>query len=159
MESIRTNASFKPIRVSNPIIFLSQKTHSFTACYQEKKQTKSDECRALGSISLMSVNTYPTSTSLPQCALYDFSIWISPIHPVRAITYQIEKTIIRVWTFISQRRRAVRQMIYEKELLLMDKYPDLLFDFNVVQLNSNTETFIPQDLQGNLIYYNNMNGN
>lgn len=50
-------------------------------------------------------------------------------------------------------------MIYEKELLLMDKYPDLLFDFNVVQLNSNTETFIPQDLQGNLIYYNNMNGN
>lgn len=159
MESIRTNTSFMPIRISNPVIFSSQQTNSFTSCYQVKEHIKTEECHAVGSMPLISVRTYPSADSLPQYALYDYSIGISHIHSVRAITYQIEKTIIHVWTFISQRSRAVRQMIYEIELLLMDKYPDLLFDFNTIHLSSNTEAFIPQDLKGNLIYYSNMNGN
>jgi hypothetical protein len=159
MESMRTNTSFKPFSVSNPVIFLSQQTNSFTSFYQVKEHIKAAECQAFGSMPLISVRTYPVAASLPQYALYNFSIGISPICSVRAITYQIEKTIIHVWTFISQRSRVVRQMIYEKELLLMDKYPDLLFDFNTVHLSSNTEAFIPQDLKGNLIYYSNMNGN
>lgn len=103
--------------------------------------------------------TFVTSEQTPQHAVYAFSHSISVIPEVKAVTFQIEDEIIRLWTFISKRDKTVRKSIYMKELDLMDTYSGMVFDFNVVSVRSFSEPFIPQNLHGSLSFYRNINGN
>ena len=42
-----------------------------------------------------------------------------------------DRNVIHVWTSLSRDTREVRYRVYEKEELLMAKFPDDLFDFHV----------------------------
>lgn len=104
------------------------------------------------------VLTFHGTEQSPQHAVCCFSHNIINISEVKAVTFQIENDVIRVWTFISKRDKAVRKAIYMKELDLMDDYPNMVFDFNVVSIRSFSEPFIPQNLHGSLSFYRNING-
>ncbi len=60
---------------------------------------------------------------MTQKPVYHFSHSISVIPEVKAVTFQMESGIIRVWTFILKRDKKIRKSIYMKELDLMDEYP------------------------------------
>jgi len=104
------------------------------------------------------VFTFYGAEQSPEHAVYDFSRNTINISEVKAVTFQIENDVIRIWTFISKRDKAVRKAIYMKELDLMDDYPNMIFDFNVVAIRDFSEPFIPQNLHGSLCFYRNING-
>ncbi len=95
----------------------------------------------------------------PENAVCDFSDSVSAIPEVMAITYQMEDDAILVWTFISRRDKAVRALVYEMELNLMERYPALLFDFHVLSKENLLEPFIPQNLPGSVTFYKSADGN
>jgi hypothetical protein len=105
-------------------------------------------------VEIEAVHQPPLDESLTNKALYEFSKKILTEKEVMAVTYETEKGIIRIWTFIEKRDKKVRRSIYTQELNLMETFPNLIFDFNVVSLErSKTKPFIPIDLQGHLIFY------
>lgn len=97
----------------------------------------------------------PDRERTPKHAVYDFSVEVSKIREVKAISYQVENGIIRVWTFIPRRERSIQRLIYNKEMQLMLKYPELIFDFNVICFKSLSERFIPDDMYGGLSFFRN----
>lgn len=119
-----------------------------------------DEKRAIRSVGPYEYYTFTfeSTEQTPRHAVYHFSRSVIAISEVKAVTFQVEDNIIRVWTFIARRDKMVRKAIYEKELCLMDSYPNMIFDFNVVSIRSLSEPFIPQNLHGFLSFYRNING-
>jgi len=103
-------------------------------------------------------NSFPKPEISPKFALYTFSMAVSDIPEVTAVTYQIEQETIRVWTFIPKRDKAIRRSIYEEEFALMDNYPNMIFDFNVVSLEDFASSFIYQDSHGYLVFYRELGG-
>lgn len=109
---------------------------------------------SVAKVEIEAVHQPPLGESLTNKALYEFSKKILIEKEVGAVTYETEKGIIRIWTFIGKRDKKVRRSIYTQELNLMENFPNLIFDFNVVSLErSKTKPFIPVDLQGHLIFY------
>ncbi len=155
----KTQASGKIIRSYSPTIFLSHHG-SFSSSPDLLANKKPSSCIEVGTGLSMSIYIYNLSEIIqtPEHSLYDFSVGVSKIEEVKAVTYQTEHNIIRVWTFIEKRDKNIRKSVYEKELELMEKYNNLIFDFNVVVLNYG-EPLIPQDLQGSITYYKGSNGN
>lgn len=100
------------------------------------------------------VNQTPLDGSVINHALYEFAKKIAMIKEVIALTYEREKEVVRIWTFIEKRDKQVRRNIYNRELELMDAFPTFTFDFNVVSLERlRTKPLIPDDLQGYLVFY------
>lgn len=110
----------------------------------------------LGMGALLDIRQVPLDKDKIKWALYEFSKKVAQQKEVVAVTCEAEKEVIRIWTFIKKRDKQVRRSIYTWELELMNSFPDLIFDFNVVSLEASRERpFIPSDLQGYLIFYRN----
>lgn len=157
-----TGVLAKTLTYSFPVIFRSYRSESFslslsqTSVRQETEISNSylvNRKPATGSFAFY--DTFPEPAPNPQHAAYSFCVHVSAIPEVKAVTYQTENDIIIVWTFISKRDKRVRRLIYEREMELMESYPNMIFDFNVVNIANYSESFIPQDLQGYLSYYKN----
>jgi hypothetical protein len=87
-------------------------------------------------------------------ALLDFSAALRDIPEVVAITHSRDHSVNLVWTFIRRRDLNVRRRVYAYERSLMERYPSLSFDFNVVSLDQSIDgALVPDDLQGRLIMY------
>ena len=156
----KTAIATKNVIYSYPIIFCSYRPDSFSFSLSEAPgrpeegiQISYQTDRKPAGSSFAFYNIIPELKQNPQHAVYDFCVSISAIHEVKAVTYQTENNNVLVWSFISKRDKKVRRLIYEKEMKLMQNYPNMVFDFNVVTISSYSETFIPQDLQGYLVYY------
>ncbi|MDL1970997.1 MAG: hypothetical protein LWW94_08510 [Candidatus Desulfofervidaceae bacterium] len=90
-------------------------------------------------------------------ALYEFARMLVDVPKVVALTYfeenKKDKHVI-VWTFIIERNKEIMNQIYERELKLMQKFPNILFDFNISFVrNREKQLFIPDDLHGYLVFY------
>jgi len=108
---------------------------------------------------LEAVHQPPLDKSIAKLALYEFSKRVAIQKEVVAVNFEMEKEVIRIWTFIGKRDKQVRRSIYTQELELMDAFPSLVFDFNVVSLEDlKSKPFLPADLQGYLIFYRNYPG-
>jgi hypothetical protein len=98
--------------------------------------------------------TQPARYDGVEAALREFSARIMSVPDVVAVTYTKERHAHLVWTFIWRRDKAVRSRIYVVERWLMDSYPRLTFDFNVVSLNQqHAGSLVPDDLQGRVVMY------
>lgn len=84
----------------------------------------------------------------------EFARRVSDLADVKAVSVATEADIVRVWTFILRRDKALRERIYPIELGLMRDYSALRFDFNVVALDGLGDgEFLPSDSRGRLIFY------
>lgn len=89
-----------------------------------------------------------------EAAIEVFARRVALVPAVRAVSYASDRAAHLIWTFISQRDKALRRQVYEEELRLMSEFPHFRFDFNVVALDrAERPAFLPDDLQGRLIYY------
>ena len=131
-----TGTACKILRDYNPVIYLSSGDPGFFSLQASKpspgKDERAFECMGCNSASSVyyEVYSFPEPKFTPEYALYSFATNVLDIFEIKAITYQLESNIIRVWTFIAKRDKTVRRRIYLKELALMDSYPDMIFDFN-----------------------------
>ena len=109
---------------------------------------------SVSKVEIEAIHQLPLDQNQTNKALYEFSKNISLEKEVVAVTYETEMEIIRIWTFIEKRDKKVRRSIYDRELDLMEAFPRLVFDFNVVSLEGlRTKPFIPIDLKGYLVFY------
>jgi len=109
---------------------------------------------SVAKVVLEAIDQPPLDGSIVSQALYEFSKKTVKIKEVIAVTYEKEKEVIRLWTFIEKRDKQVRRTIYKGELELMDSFPNLVFDFDVVSIERlKTKPLIPSDLQGYLVFY------
>jgi hypothetical protein len=93
-------------------------------------------------------------TKREDLALKDFAERLAAIPEVVAMSHATEGTIQRVWTFVVRRDKALRRRVYLDELGLMEAFPDLQFDFNVVTLeDAPARGLVPDDLQGHIVCY------
>lgn len=98
----------------------------------------------------------PRVADPPELALSDFATSILPLSAVVAVTYAEDHGVHLVWSFIRTRDKSLRKAIYARERALMTKYPDLVFDFNVVALDqADAGALVPDDLQGRVVMYRN----
>lgn len=89
-----------------------------------------------------------------ETATYYFAKRVARISEVIVVTYSTEGDIHLIWTFISRRSKEIRRRIYEEELQLMREFRELTFDFNVVALDQvQGQGFLPDDLQGRIVFY------
>jgi len=105
-------------------------------------------------ISFDVVDSRPRAADRVGFAIYSFARRLRRLGEVKAVAYATEGHVHLVWTFIHERRKELRQRIYEEERHLMARFPDLVFDFNVSSLDRlATRSLLPDDIQGQLIYY------
>jgi hypothetical protein len=57
---------------------------------------------------------------------------VSTIPQVQYIAAWAENGTVHFWTIIPQRDREVQRTIYGKELKIMERFPAINFDFNVI---------------------------
>lgn len=89
-----------------------------------------------------------------ELALSRFAERVAPIPDVVAVSHAVEGGIQRVWTFILRRDKARRRCVYLQEIRLMEEFPDILFDFNVVALEDLPRgRLVPDDLQGRIVLF------
>lgn len=89
-----------------------------------------------------------------EAASHLFAKRVARIAAVLAVAYSVEGDVYLVWTFISRRAKHIRRCIYEEELRLMQEFPELTFDFNVVSLDSaEVRGLLPDDLYGRIVFY------
>ncbi len=60
---------------------------------------------------------------------------------VWAVYASQEGSLIRVWTYVDSTDRKDRSAVYEAEWQVLQHYPDILFDFNVILLPAGSEQF------------------
>jgi hypothetical protein len=100
--------------------------------------------RSAGLREILSVLT-PGAGVLPR-ALHAFMGKVAPIPEVRAVTVSLEREVTLVWTYLTTRDRAAREHVYRAELELMESFPGLTFDFNVVPRPDAAASTVPADL-------------
>lgn len=109
-----------------------------------------------GALAGLNINfeSWPDERARPQSAVFAFADKIAKSHLARAISWNAENDSVHVWTFIDSRDKKIRRQIYSKEFELMQEYPTLNFDFNVVSLDTiGVGSFGISDSRGQLIYY------
>jgi len=57
---------------------------------------------------------------------------VSTISQVRYVAAWVEDGTVHLWSIIPQRDREVQQKIYKKELEIMERFPGMNFDFNII---------------------------
>lgn len=87
-----------------------------------------------------------------QAATCRFAKAVARIPEVLGVSYSLNGRVHIVWTFIGQRNKDVRRRVYGEELRLMEDFPELTFDFNVVAL-AGEGRLLPDDLQGWVVFY------
>lgn len=89
-----------------------------------------------------------------EAAAYLFARRVAGIPEVRAVTCSTEREVYLIWTFIRQRNKAIRREVYQQELQLMNEFPTLTFDFNVIAIDQiEDRPLLPDDLQGRIVFY------
>ena len=89
-----------------------------------------------------------------ESALTSFAAQVAGIPQVEAVAHSIDGDVHLVWTYIKERDKDVRRRIYTLELELMEQYPGISFDFNVVALaRVEGQPLLPQDLQSRIVFY------
>ena len=105
-------------------------------------------------VSHVFIDASPSPSDRAGAALYRFAKHLRGLHDLRAIAYAHERGIQLVWTFIERRDKTVRRTIYEAERWLMDEFPDLTFDFNVVSLDHHHGgPLLADDVQGSIVFH------
>lgn len=64
----------------------------------------------------------------------DISSTISQTPEVSCIFLCQENDVLNIWTLINTLELTKRENVYEKEIILLDSYPELAFDFRVSML-------------------------
>jgi len=57
---------------------------------------------------------------------------LSQIPEVEYVYSQLHEGVIRIWSVINTREKAVRNAIYEKETEILDEIPNVSLDFHVL---------------------------
>jgi hypothetical protein len=100
------------------------------------------------------VDSRPRAGDRVGAAVYQFAKRLQRLLLVKAVTYATEGDVHLVWTFIRERRKDLRETIYDEERQLMAEFPDITFDFNVLALDSlSSRPLLPDDIQGQIVYY------
>jgi len=79
-------------------------------------------------------------------AIASFVSHCQEIPEVRAVTVTFDNEVIQVRTFLTARSRPLRDRIYAQELQLMEGFPLLTFDFNVLPRPEAASSDDPSDL-------------
>src|SRR5438309_11122195 len=58
---------------------------------------------------------------------------------VRAVRASQEGSVVQVWTYVDSTDRKDRSPVYEAEWQILERYPDVTFDFNVLLLPAGRE--------------------
>lgn len=110
--------------------------------------------RGLGAETWEVVDAFPTGRDRSEEAAFSFARRVSLFPEVVAVSYALDGDVNLIWTFIRQRDKAVRRRVYLEELVLMDQFPGMTFDFNVVSLDETRPALlVADDLQGWLVFY------
>lgn len=163
MESV-SSTSGNVIIGSMPVVYLlhgDPGTFSLTAKGPDMSQDEIIQCIGCNLPSSLSMEwrSSPIGSEIrPEAAVYAFSEGIAEIKQVQAVTYNVESDVIRIWTFINARNKGIQRAIYQKELSLMERFPSLIFDFNVVSDADFAGPLVPQNLRGHLSFYRTING-
>lgn len=94
----------------------------------------------------------PAPQSDSEAAIYHFakSVWHLP--SVVAVTHSEDRNVHLLWTFIRKRDKALRKEIYARERALMDRFPVLVFNFNVAALDQGAVlTLLRDDRKGRIV--------
>ncbi|MBI4608838.1 MAG: hypothetical protein HY726_07520 [Candidatus Rokubacteria bacterium] len=112
------------------------------------------ESRSGSHVSWEIIDTSPPQDSRIGQAVYRFAKAVWRLPGVVAMTHAKDGNVNLIWTFIAHRDKSLRKQVYACERELMSKYPDLLFDFNVLSLDQGEHgSLVPDDLQGRLVMY------
>lgn len=99
------------------------------------------------------IDAAPSRSRVDQ-AVYHFAKNVWTVPSVVAVTHARDRNVNLVWTFITYRDKAVRARIYARERELMERYPDVVFDFYVVALDQGAYgVLVPEDIQGRVVLY------
>jgi hypothetical protein len=100
------------------------------------------------------VDSRPRASDRAGLAVYTFAKRLRSREAVKAVAYATEGKVHLLWTFIMRRQKDIRAQVYEEERRLMDEFPDLTFDFNVLSLDRfSSGPLLPDDMQGQFVYY------
>ena len=74
---------------------------------------------------------------------------------VKAVTVSFDNDVIQLRTFLTSRSRKIRDRVYVLELDLMERFPDLVFDFNLATRTHPRTSDYPSslDLEGQICCY------
>jgi hypothetical protein len=87
-------------------------------------------------------------------AVYAFARKVAGLDFVKAVSWSREDESVHVWTYINQRDREMRRMVYASEFEVMAEFPDVNFDFNVLSLDVlGVGEFQPSAGRGQLVLY------
>lgn len=87
-------------------------------------------------------------------AAYAFAQTVAAIKDVVAVMHAIDDEVHLIWTFICRRDKEVRRRVYACELWLMEQYPGLLCDFNVIARDQvPDEPLLAVDPRGEIVFY------
>jgi hypothetical protein len=100
------------------------------------------------------IESFPRTTDRVGSAAYMFAKKVSALREVEAVTHVVDRNVNIIWTFIGRRDKAVRRLIYQQEMAIMQDFPDLIFDFNVVSLDQIAKaSLLPEDVQGHIVLF------
>jgi len=98
------------------------------------------------------IDPLPPPGSRVDAAVYEFAKSVSNLPEVMAMTHARDGAVNLLWTFIRHRDRATRSRVYAQERQLMDRYPDLTFNFNVASLDQGAALSLMQtDLKNKIV--------
>ncbi|MEM3335881.1 MAG: hypothetical protein QXY47_07610 [Thermoplasmata archaeon] len=65
-------------------------------------------------------------------ATIEFISKVSKISGVTKVAYKPKGNIITIWTFINKPDKDLQFSVYEIEQQIIEKYPELVFDFTII---------------------------
>lgn len=65
-------------------------------------------------------------------ATIEFISKVSKIPGVTKIAYKPKGNVVTIWTFINKPDKEIQFSVYEIEQQIMEKYPELIFDFTII---------------------------
>jgi hypothetical protein len=71
---------------------------------------------------------------------------VSRISQVNAACFRQEDSTMHVWTILKSPERLVEHQVYAEEMKLMERFPEIIFDFHVIfQAGRDLSAILPSD--------------
>ncbi len=78
--------------------------------------------------------------------LHTFVRQASHISQVNAVCFRQEDSTMHVWTILESPERSVEHQVYAEEMKLMERFPEMIFDFHVIfQAGRDLSEILPSD--------------
>ena len=78
--------------------------------------------------------------------LHTFVRQVSYISQVIGICFRQEDSTMHVWTILESPERSVEHQVYAEEMKLMERFPEIIFDFHVIfQAGRDLSAILPSD--------------